>query len=84
MELTPWVVAICRDMAEGGTGRKYLSESLAGFYDHQDNARDMGLLDHNYELTPAGMRVGTACKKLPGGLAQMHRDKYIETALSVL
>lgn len=71
--ITLSMAAICRDLAEGGDGRRYFGSTL-GWSVHFHFCEDFGLIDENGALTDDGKKLGNACGHLPTCRAYMAQE----------
>lgn len=73
--ITLFAAAICRDIAEGGSGTRYFGSTMS-YRSHEAVAISEGLLDAAGKLTALGRAIGDACKEIPAGRAYFYRDDY--------
>lgn len=74
-KLSCFVAAICRSLFEGKDGGTYFGSNLA-LPTHFKHAQDLGLVDHNNELTLKGSAVGRACQHIATGRAYVYWEDY--------
>jgi len=72
-----FAAAICRDLVEGGDGKKYFG-SLGGWTVHKQNAMTLGWLNSRGKLTDVGKELGERCREINDGRAYFFKDEYAD------
>lgn len=75
MNISIFMAAICRDLAEGGSGTAFFG-SLGSFAAHRRDCIRAGLIGENGLLTEDGRRLGVECRDIRRGRAYFHSDAY--------